>query len=98
MVGVLVNGNSNSLTLANLNNGQTYTVSIASTVSVSLLSVTTETLPVDLGKLQTLIMAKARCLCLIHFKLCAYLFCSSIPITSPQFISKSYTYNNHHHW
>ena len=69
---MLVNGrNSNSLTLANLNNGETYTVSIASTASVGLLSVTIEALPVDLGKLHTLIMAKARCLRLVYFKLCA---------------------------
>ena len=48
---VLVNGrNSNGLTLANLNNGETYTVSVASTVSVGLLSAAIEALPVDLGK------------------------------------------------
>ena len=47
--------NSNSLTLANLNNGVNYTIFIASTASVGLLSATTEALPVDLGKLATCI-------------------------------------------
>ena len=51
--------NSNSLTLANLNNGETYTISIASTVSVGLLSVTIEALPVDLGKLHTIVNGKS---------------------------------------
>ena len=47
--------NSNSLTLANLNNGVNYTIFIASSASVGLLSATTEALPVDLGKLATCI-------------------------------------------
>ena len=48
---VLVNDrSSNSLTLANLHSGETYTISIASTVSVGLPSPTIEALPVDLGK------------------------------------------------
>ena len=59
---VVVNDrSSNSLTLANLHSGETYTISIASTLSVGLPSAATEALPVDLGKSHTLI-PKSRCL------------------------------------